>query len=578
MIACARCGHENADGTAFCTECHAYLEWQPRTEASSPSDLAVTLESLPAVVVPGEQATGVVRVRNTGRIVDEFRLEVVGPIAGWTTVEPPVLRLFPRNGQVAQLVFKPPRTSASTAGMVTFGVRVYSGVRPEVSAVESGRLGVATFDDWQAQLRPDEPRGEAGAAAQVEVQNRGNAVLNVAISLGAPPAGVTVAGLPASLAVQPGQSGTLPVTLRAVGGLTAGQERRYPLDIVVESSTAASQRLRGTFVQAGPATRVEWYAQLDPASARGENGSQHRVQVMNRGNVAVPVALSVLDPSGALSLSVSPSSLTVPPGEIAEGVVTARAVRPVGAGQQARLPFEVLVDVREHGQVRLAGELVQVGPNALVSWQADLVPLASRSDWGAEHQIRVRNDGNLPLAVDVLPGAATRGLVLDGIPTTLTVPPGQVGEARVYVRATRRLPLNTEQVRPFEITVGPRGAMPASLRGTMTQVGSQAPVARQSCLGRLGLLLATLLVMGALGAFVTQSVTGTLEGIPFAVAVVALAALAALVLGALAVITGNVALRRLAVASASVVALAVLAALAAVAVALGTGQLSLNAG
>jgi len=207
------------------------------------------------------------------------------------------------------------------------------------------------------------------------------------------------------------------------------------------------------------------------------------------------------------------------------------------------------------------------------------VPLASRSDWGAEHRVSVRNQGNTSVTLSVTAGDVARGLALDGLPASLSVPAGQVGEVRVWVRSLESMRPGTERVRPFELQVAGEGSAPVRLRGSLLQVGGPAPAPGaqgQSCLGRLALLATVLVVLAALAAVATSTVTGSLEGLPFAIALVSLAVVLAVVLGALALITGSVALRRLAVAAASVVALAVLAAVGVGAALLGSGTITLG--
>jgi hypothetical protein len=57
----------------------ALLELEPRTVAAT----------------PGDHATVQVRVRNSGSVVDQFNLEVLGDAKAWSTVDPPTLLFFP---------------------------------------------------------------------------------------------------------------------------------------------------------------------------------------------------------------------------------------------------------------------------------------------------------------------------------------------------------------------------------------------------------------------------------------------------------------------------------------------------
>ena len=44
---------------------------------------------------PGGEVTCLVKVGNSGRVVDEFTISVVGSAAGYTVIEPPTLSLLP---------------------------------------------------------------------------------------------------------------------------------------------------------------------------------------------------------------------------------------------------------------------------------------------------------------------------------------------------------------------------------------------------------------------------------------------------------------------------------------------------
>ena len=56
---------------------------------------SVTLVTPAVSVEPGGTVTVAVKVRNTGTVVDEFVLDVLGDAAGWATVAPPAVNLFP---------------------------------------------------------------------------------------------------------------------------------------------------------------------------------------------------------------------------------------------------------------------------------------------------------------------------------------------------------------------------------------------------------------------------------------------------------------------------------------------------
>src|SRR5260370_26350388 len=64
---------------------------------------------------PGGEAVSEVRVRNSGTVVDQFTLEVLGDASAWAIVEPAVIPLFPGAEAVARIRFKPPQSSSVPA-------------------------------------------------------------------------------------------------------------------------------------------------------------------------------------------------------------------------------------------------------------------------------------------------------------------------------------------------------------------------------------------------------------------------------------------------------------------------------
>ena len=99
---------------------------------------SVTLVTPAIAVEPGQSVSITLKVRNTGSVVDEFALDVLGDAAAWAAVEPPTINLFPGAEGEAKAVFRPPRAASTPAGLVPFGLRARSREDPAGSAVEEG--------------------------------------------------------------------------------------------------------------------------------------------------------------------------------------------------------------------------------------------------------------------------------------------------------------------------------------------------------------------------------------------------------------------------------------------------------
>jgi hypothetical protein len=142
--------------------------------ALSPSEVEVT---------PGQQETIEVTVRNTGPVVDQFALDLLGDLDDWVTVEPRMVNLFPDGEAQARLVFKPPKTADVLAGEYPFGLRVASREDPEGSAIEEGSATVGPFTKVDTEFVPHGSHGSLRGRHRLAVDNYGNAPTPVRIGL-----------------------------------------------------------------------------------------------------------------------------------------------------------------------------------------------------------------------------------------------------------------------------------------------------------------------------------------------------------------------------------------------------------
>lgn len=142
--------------------------------ALSPSEVEVT---------PGQQETIEVTVRNTGPVVDQFALDLLGDLDNWVSVEPRMVNLFPDGEAQARLVFKPPKTADVLAGEYPFGLRVASREDPEGSTIEEGSATVGPFTKVGTEFVPHGSHGSLRGKHRLAVDNYGNAPTPVRIGL-----------------------------------------------------------------------------------------------------------------------------------------------------------------------------------------------------------------------------------------------------------------------------------------------------------------------------------------------------------------------------------------------------------
>lgn len=209
----------------------------------------VRLSSGAVEVVPGAEAIIQVTVRNSGSVVDQFAIDVLGDAASWARAEPPVLSLFPAAEGTATIRFAPPRSSAVAAGTIPFGIRALSHEDPAGSAVEEGTVTVAPFIETFAELVPRTSRGSRSATHELAVDNRGNVRLNATVEPSDPDQLLGFDVQPPGLVMEPGTAGFAKVRVRPRRRFWRGQPRTRPFTLAVTTPEHAPVSLEGTMLQ-----------------------------------------------------------------------------------------------------------------------------------------------------------------------------------------------------------------------------------------------------------------------------------------------------------------------------------------
>ncbi|WP_370377297.1 LamG-like jellyroll fold domain-containing protein [Catenulispora sp. GAS73] len=209
----------------------------------------VNLEPLSAAVEPGDSTVVDLRIRNTGDIVEEYRVEVVGDPAMWCAVEPSTIRLYPGTTGAVSLTFAPPRASESAAGPQPYGVRVTPLEDPEGVAVPEGILTVASFVDVRAELVPPTVRGWRRAKPRLVVSNYGNALATASVAVTGPGNRVGVDIRTPSLQIQPGRAHFSVLRLRPERLLWFGQKVTHPFTTTLQVSGRQPVTAAGTYNQ-----------------------------------------------------------------------------------------------------------------------------------------------------------------------------------------------------------------------------------------------------------------------------------------------------------------------------------------
>jgi hypothetical protein len=210
---------------------------------------SVTLVTPAIAVEPGQSVSITVKVRNTGTVVDEFALDVLGDAAAWAVCQPATLSLFPGAEGEAKAVFSPPRAASTPSGVIPFGLRARSREDPAGSAVEEGSVQVGTFMDPRAELVPRTSRGSRGGSHEIAVDNRGNARLSAEIEATDADQLLTFDVKPPAVVVEPGLAEFAKIRVSPAKRFWRGQPKTRPFQLFVKPEGGQPIQLEGTLLQ-----------------------------------------------------------------------------------------------------------------------------------------------------------------------------------------------------------------------------------------------------------------------------------------------------------------------------------------
>ena len=208
-----------------------------------------TLASKAVTVTPGGEASCEVRVRNSGTVVDQFTLEVLGDASAWAIVEPAVIPLFPGAEAVARVKFKPPKSSSVQARAIPFAVRVRSREDARASLVEEGVVEVGPFNDTFAELIPRTAKGSSRARAQLALDNRGNVRINARLTAADPDRKLNFVITPPALTAEPGTAGFASIRLSPRQRFLTGPPKLNPYKVHVHQDGLPTITVDGSMQQ-----------------------------------------------------------------------------------------------------------------------------------------------------------------------------------------------------------------------------------------------------------------------------------------------------------------------------------------
>src|SRR4051812_19646876 len=200
-------------------------------------------------VEPGATTTATLMVRNTGQVVDQYTVDVVGNCAEWTKVEPKVVNLLPGADVEVTVTFAPARSPQVAAGVVPFGIRVLSREDPPGSTVAEGTIEVAAFHDVQIELVPRQSKGRRRGKHQLAIDNNGNQPAAVQVTAADEEEALDFAFDHDAASIEPGAAAFIRIVARPEKRFFKGADRQHPFVVTVVPSNAEPVATRGTMTQ-----------------------------------------------------------------------------------------------------------------------------------------------------------------------------------------------------------------------------------------------------------------------------------------------------------------------------------------
>jgi hypothetical protein len=212
------------------------------------------------VLEPGGEVSCEVSVLNTGTIVDQFEIDVLGAPSAWAIVEPPVMSLFPNTQQVATIRFRPPLSHSVAPGPTPFAVRVKPTNSPDFQVTEEGTVILAPFKDVSAELIPQRCEGRLRGKMHIAVDSRGNFPFSVAVLASDPAGALIFRPTPGIIELRPNQAAFAKLRIVPRQHHIRGGVKQQRFTVVLDDNGTPLATLTGTYNQ--PPVIAKWLLAL----------------------------------------------------------------------------------------------------------------------------------------------------------------------------------------------------------------------------------------------------------------------------------------------------------------------------
>lgn len=211
--------------------------------------VSVAMGQVDTPLVPGQRTTSDVRVQNTGDVVDQVELDVVGEVAEWAHVEPHTINLLPGEEKSAQLVFQTPRSFRVTEGNAAYALRAMSREDTEGSVVQEGVVAIGAFSQVVGEMLPRTSTGKRSARHEVALDNLGNHPELVSIDASDPDLKLDFRIEPVNLEIPAGSASFVKIRVKPRRTFLRGANQTIPFEVTATPEEGEAVVLPGAMLQ-----------------------------------------------------------------------------------------------------------------------------------------------------------------------------------------------------------------------------------------------------------------------------------------------------------------------------------------
>lgn len=199
------------------------------------TDLTVPEQAIP----PGGSLTAHLRIWNESRVVDAYRLTLIGPPAQWPDSEPDLgqLSVYPDTDEKVSIPLVLPRGNDLTPGSLVFAIRVTSAENPSAVAIPEAVIQVGEFHESEVDITRLRVAGALWSTNLVRLQNTGNTTTTIRLRV-APEdesAPLRIRLRRSKLQLKPGESARVGLTTRVTVPALTGTVTAWRVAVRISS-------------------------------------------------------------------------------------------------------------------------------------------------------------------------------------------------------------------------------------------------------------------------------------------------------------------------------------------------------